>query len=149
MSACESRPVSCDEKQKIVCLHQEGKSNSVIATTVGRSRSVVQGIVARFKSSGLINTKPQTGRPRETSTTQDRIIVRMSLRDWFKSAAEISREFSSTSDVNVSRKTVSRRLRGSGLLARAPAKKPLICKKNQRARLRFTHEYVDHEIKPL
>ncbi|XP_029644825.1 uncharacterized protein LOC115218944 [Octopus sinensis] len=100
MAACERRSVSCDEKQKIVCLHQKGKTNSVIATTVGRSRSVVQRIVARFKSSGSSDAKPKTG-------------------------AEISRELSSASDVNVSCKTVSRRLSGSGLLAWASAKKSL------------------------
>ncbi|XP_014782355.1 uncharacterized protein LOC106877838 [Octopus bimaculoides] len=108
MAACQRRLVSCDEKQRIVCPHQEGKSNSVIATTVGRSRSVVQRIVTRFKSSGLIDAKPKTGRPRKASPRRDRIIVRMSLKeDGFRSAAEISREFSSTSNVNVSRKTVS------------------------------------------
>ncbi|XP_014772988.1 uncharacterized protein LOC106871172 [Octopus bimaculoides] len=117
MAASVRRLVSCDENQRIVCLHQEGKSNSVIVTTVGRSRSVVQRVVARFKSSGSTDAKPKSGRPRKTSPRQDHVMIRMSLKDRFKSAIEISREFSSTSDINVSHKTVSRRLRGSGLLA--------------------------------
>lgn len=64
---------------------------------------------------------------------------RISLKD---SAAEISRKFSSTSNVNILHKLVSQRLRGSGLLVRAPIKRVLISKKNQRARLRFAHEHV-------
>ncbi|XP_029643472.1 uncharacterized protein LOC115217893 [Octopus sinensis] len=125
------------KKLHIVCLHKYGKSNSVIATTVGRSRSAVQRIAANFKSSGTKDAKPKTGRPRKTLPRQDRIMIRMSLKDRFKSATEISHEFGYTSDVNVSRKTVSRRLQVSELLAHAPAKKPLISKKNQRARLHF------------
>ncbi|XP_029652759.1 uncharacterized protein LOC115225894 [Octopus sinensis] len=124
MAACERRLVSCDEKQRIVCLHQEGESNSEIATTVGRSRSIMQQIVARFKSSESTDAKPQTGRLRKTSPRQDRIMARTSLKDTFKSAAEISRKFSSTSDVSLSHKIVSWRLRGSVLLAWVPKRSP-------------------------
>ena len=43
---------------------------------------------------------------------------------------------------NVSRNTVSRRLTSAGLNARVPASKPLISKKNQKARLHFSIEHV-------
>lgn len=91
MAACERRPVFSDEKHRIVALHQEGKSTSVIATTVGRSRSVVQRIHARFKSSGSTESKPKTSRPRKTSLRRDRLMVRMSMMNRFKTVDEISR----------------------------------------------------------
>ena len=42
----------------------------------------------------------------------------------------------------MSRKTVSRKLTSVGLIARVPAAKPLISKKNQKARLNFAAEHV-------
>lgn len=42
----------------------------------------------------------------------------------------------------MSRKTVARRLKNAGLHARIPALKPLISKRNQRARLEYTREHV-------
>lgn len=142
MAPAKRRPVSSPEKQRIVDLHKDGKSTCDIVDLVGRSSSVVKRIVAKFKTSGSIESSPRTGRPRKTSPRDDRVMARMSLENRFKTAAEISRNLSSTSDIKVSRQTVSRRLRDSGLLARVPAKKPLISKKNQKARLAFANEHV-------
>lgn len=142
MAAGKRRPVSCSEKQRIIDLHRDGKSTSDITGLLGRSPSVVKRIVAKFKCTNSIESSLRSGRPRKTSAQQDRIITRMSLKDRFKTAAEISRELGSTSDCRVSRQTVSRRLDEVGLHARVPAKKPLISKKNQKARFRFANEHV-------
>ena len=70
------------------------------------------------------------------------MMVRQSLQDRFKTAAEISREMGETSVGTVSRFTISRRLKEAGLIARTPAKKPLISKKNQKTRLQFAQQHV-------
>ncbi|XP_076066131.1 uncharacterized protein LOC143039773 [Oratosquilla oratoria] len=132
MAADKRRPVSSQDKQRIVDLHKDGHSNGVIAERIGRSVSVVQRIVAQYKSRGSIISAPKTGRPRKTSVKQDRLMVRLSRKDRFKSAAEISRELNASYDCDVSRKTVSRRLVSAGLNARVPASKPLISKKNKK-----------------
>ena len=67
---------------------------------------------------------------------------RMSLKDRFKSCTEIKRVMNSTSCVNVSRQTVSRRLQEIGLFNRTPRKKPLVCSKNNKKRLEFANRYV-------
>ena len=66
---------------------------------------------------------------------------RMSLKDRFKSCTEIKRVMNSTSRVNVSRWTVSRRLQEIGLFNRTPRKKPLHSSKNKK-RLEFANRYV-------
>ena len=104
--------------------------------------SVVQRIVAQFKATGSTISTPKTGRPRQTSTKQDRIMVKMSIKDRFNSAAEISHELNVSYGCHVSRKTVLRRLTSAGLNARVPASKSLISKKNQKARLHFSIEHV-------
>ena len=43
--------------------------------------------------------------------------------------------------VNVSQRTILRRLREEGLPARRPAKKPLLSKKNVKARIQFAKKY--------
>lgn len=103
MAPAKRRPVSSPEKQRIVDLHKDGKSTCDIVDLVGRSSSVVKRIVAKFKTSGSIESSPRTGRPRKTSPRDDRVMARMSLENRFKTAAEISRNLSSTSDIKVSR----------------------------------------------
>lgn len=109
--------MACERRNYLV-IKKEGKSNYVVTTTVKRSRSVVQRIVARVMSLGSTEDKPQTGRPHKSSSRQYCIMVRLSLKGRFKSAAEISCKFSSISDVNVSRETVSMRSQDSGCLLR-------------------------------
>ena len=65
----------------------------------------------------------------------------MSLKDRFKSCTEIKRVINSTSCVNVSRQTVSRR-QEIGLFNRTPRKKPLVSSKNKKKRLEFANRYV-------
>ena len=65
----------------------------------------------------------------------------MSLKDRFKSCTEIKRVINSTSCVNVSRQTVSRRLQEIGWFNRTPRKKPLVSSKNKK-RLEFANRYV-------
>ena len=67
---------------------------------------------------------------------------RMSLKDRFKSCTEIKRDMNSTSCVNLSRQTVSRRLQEIGLFNRTPRKKPLVSSKNKKKRLEFANRYV-------
>ena len=44
--------MSTPDKQRIVDLHKDGHSNGEIAGRIGRSVSVVQRIVAQYKSTG-------------------------------------------------------------------------------------------------
>ncbi|XP_076057331.1 uncharacterized protein LOC143034872 [Oratosquilla oratoria] len=126
MAPAKRQQVSEAERNRIVSLHKDELSLSEISRAIGRSRSIVQRIVARFKQSGNVKTLPKTGRPRKTNAREDRTMVRQSMQDRFKTAAEISREMGETSSGTVSRFTVSRRLKQAGLLARVPAEKPLI-----------------------
>lgn len=60
----------------------------------------------------------------------------------FHTAAGIARQFSAEHGKDLSRHTVSRRLRAFGLKAHTAVTKPLISKKNQKARLSFAEEHV-------
>ena len=90
MAAGKGRPISSTEKERIIDLHQNGKSTCDIVRIVGRSGSVVKRIVAKFKSSESIQSSPRYGRHRKTSPRHYRVITRKSLKNRFKSAPEIS-----------------------------------------------------------
>ena len=141
MAPAKRVQVSVAEKN-ILSLHKHNLSLSEISRATGKSRSVVQRIMSRCKQSGDVKALPKTGRPRKTTVRGNRMMVRQSLQDQFKTAAEISRQMGETSGGTVSRFTVSRRLKEAGLIARTPAKKPLISKKNQKTRLQFAQQHV-------
>ena len=126
------QPLDYSVKQAIVKLQKEKHTIKEISEKVKHSKSVVGRIVKSYNDTGKIASAFKTGRPRKTSAREDRIMQRMSLKDRFKSCTEIKRVMNSTSCVNVSRQTVSRRLQEIGLFNRMPRQKPLVSSKNKK-----------------
>ena len=129
-------------RQAIVKLYKRKHTIREISEKVKRSKSVIGRVVKSYNDSGKIVSTFKTGRPRKISAREDRIMQRMSLKDRLKSCTEIKRVMNSTSCVNVSRQTVSRRLQEIGLFNRPPRKKPLVNSKNKKKRLEFANRYV-------
>ena len=129
-------------RQAIVKLHKEKQTIRKISEKVKRSKSVVGRVVKSYNDTDKIVSAFKTCRPRKTSSREDQIMQRMSLKDRFKSCTEIKRVMNSTSCVNVSRQTVFRRLKEIGLFNQTPKKKPLVSSKNKKKRLEFANRYV-------
>lgn len=142
MSSDNRRKLSTQEKQLIVSHFSDGMSVREICRAVKRSVAVVHRVIDRYRNDKTIEAKPKTGRPRKTTSRLDRRIVNSSSKDRFRSAAEISKEFSANEGISLSRFTISRRLNEAKLEARKPATKPLISKRNRLARLKFAEEHV-------
>ena len=119
------KPSGKGHQQRIIDIHKDEKSICNIMYFVGISSSFVKRIVKKFKTSGSIESTPRTDRPRKTSPRDDRVMVRMSLKNRFKTVAGISRHLNLTSNIKESRQTVSLRLCDSEILVRVPAKKYL------------------------
>ena len=128
-------------RQAIVKLHKEKFTIREISEKVKRSKSVVGRVVKSYNDTGKVSAF-KTGRPLKNSAREDRIMQPMSVKGHFKSCTEIKRVMNSTSCVNVSRQTVSRRLQEIGLFNRTPRKKPLVSSKNKKKRLEFANRYV-------
>jgi transposase len=142
MAPVERLRMSSPERNRVLSLHNDGKSLSQIAAIIGRARTNVQRIIAKYKQCKHIERGKKTGRPPKTTAREDRQIVRMSLRDRFKPAGNIAHQFEVESGKTVTRFTVSRRLQCAGLNARVPVSKPLISKKNQKLRLLFAQSHI-------
>ena len=66
---------------------------------------------------------PKTGRPRKTTPRTDNTIFRDSQKDPWKSCRRIKTDLQENYNINISAKTISRRLNEKGLFSRRPAKK--------------------------
>ena len=73
---------------------------------------------------------------------EGRMIVRMTLKDCFETAAFISCAFCKQAGKPTSRRTLSRWFNKEKLVARIPFRKPLIPKKNQTVRPDFATEHI-------
>ena len=77
-----------------------------------------------------------------TTKWEDKMIVKISLKDRFDIATSISREFCEQTEETISRKIVSRSLDKEILVARIPCRKPLISKKKQKVCLDFATKHI-------
>ena len=77
-----------------------------------------------------------------TTKQEDRMIVKISLKDRFDIATSISRAFCEQKRKSVTRKSDSRCLNKEKLSALNPCHKPLVSKKNQKVRLDFATEHI-------
>lgn len=121
-----SSKLSDEERVKIVTLHEENFSNRQIAKKIGRNESTVRRFLKNYEETGLYKRKVGSGRKKVTNERTERILRRLSLRDRFKTAPKLRAELIETTGINVSLRTVQRRLNEIGLKACRPAKKPLL-----------------------
>ena len=98
-------------------------------------------IIKKFTTTKCLSDFPRSGRPRKTTVRVHTIIKRKFTKDVKKIASVISQELRNESLANVSRSTASRRLHDTILFGHVSVKKPLISKKNQKARLTFAQKY--------
>ncbi|KAH9083242.1 hypothetical protein LEN26_021043 [Aphanomyces euteiches] len=135
------REYSDDLKQVIIRHHLECKSYAKIAEIVLIPRSSVQYIVEKFKTLGMFSNVPRPGRPRLTTESLDRVIIREAKKDRRARAETIADGLDVYYDTQVSPETVRRQIRETGMNGRATIKKPYLSKANKKRRLDFAREY--------
>lgn len=84
------KQMSNEEKIKIVALAEVGLSSREIAKRVRCHQSTVVRIIRKSRSQGSTERKKGTGRNRKTNPRLDRMMMRLSLENRFKTANEIS-----------------------------------------------------------
>ena len=142
MEAKAHNCLSQEEKKLFLANHEEGKSYFEIAGIVGRSKSVFYHVISRFKADKTLEPKARTGTPSITSKREDRMIVKISLKERFDTAMSISHTFCEQTGKSISRKTVFCRLIQEKLVPQIACCKLLISKENQKVRLDFATEHI-------
>ena len=129
-------------RAQICLLHEEGYSVRHIAHRMKVSIDGVQCTLRRFVQTASFKSLRRTGRPRATTAQTDRLIRRVSSNHPTFCSRRIQCEL--PRDVNVSRRTIRRRLLVDfKLRASRPARKPRLSAKNIRDRLIFCNKYKD------
>lgn len=133
-------------RERVIKFSKDGKSSREIASLLSIGKSTVNDIITKYHAGYGLEDRPCSGRPRKTSKKVDRVINRKSTADVKKTAAEIARELQDENLADVSCSTVTRRLHDIELFGRIGIKKPLISKKNKKARLQFAKYYKNWTV---
>ena len=126
---------------QIIALSNEGLSQRKIAEKLGVSKGGVQRTLERFKETKSYATKRRSGRPRCTSSQEDRFIKITSLHNRTASADNIKSVINNTREKPISKTTVRKRLTESGLSGRVAVSKPLLRAQNKLKRLLWAKKY--------
>jgi transposase len=129
--------LSVKERELILKLKSEGKSERVIACIVKCSQSTVNRTVRRFNATQSNNSRYRSGRPSIISAADRRYINQLSTRCRRKTVSQIMDEFNVSRNVKVSKATVRRVLHSWGLRGCVAANKPLLRLENVRKRIKF------------
>lgn len=109
------REISAEKRSAIVVLHNEGKSERAIASQLKISRCCVHSTIARCKETGSHQNRPRSGRPKATTSSEDKFIVVTSKLNKRLKAPEIRAELDKSRSKSVSVTTIKRRLRDAKL----------------------------------
>ena len=107
LSKREAKAHNClirEVKKLILANHEKGKSYSEIDDIVRRSKSVVYCVISRFKADKTLELKPRTCWPLMNTKRENRMIIKMSLKDRFDRAPSISLAFCEQTGKPISRK---------------------------------------------
>ncbi|GFT66794.1 transposable element Tcb1 transposase [Trichonephila clavipes] len=107
---------------RIIGKLEEGRSVTSVAAEFGIAHSIVSRLWRQFQITGTAIRGFSSGRPRETTPTDDRYIVLQARRNRRQTVGEIARRTTQANGRPTSRFTVARRLHGVGLFARRPVR---------------------------
>lgn len=124
---------TAEERKHIKNLQKNGFTQREIAKIINRSQKFVFTALSPPKECKL------RGRPRKTTPADDNFIERLSKRDPFKSAAVIQKEI----NVEISSRTVARRLVERNLFGRLSRKVPMLTKRQRLSRKTFARDHFN------
>lgn len=131
------------QRSLVIDLKNQGKSFNQIASQTGIPTSTAKSIVQKFKRHQTVQDLAGRGRKRKTTDRIDRKIVGKVKANRRLSAVEVADDLQRSDNINISPKTVSRRLREAEFRSRIARKKPFLTKKHKNARLQFAKEHLD------
>lgn len=134
------------EVAKVVTLSNVGWRQSHIARFVGITQSAVSKILNRHRQTGNFKKRPGQGRRRCTTHRDDRFLILQSLRDRTLTSTHLKNQLLNAKQVNVSSKTVRRRLKEANLKARRPVKVPRLTQNARVRRLQFARAHGDWTV---
>src|SRR5271169_2145148 len=126
------------KNQNVKALLDEGLSTRKIASRLKISQSSVQKVRQSCHQNFL---QPRMGRPKKLSAQDRRACVRFITSGRAETATDVAKKLEEDLQSPVSRHTVARILRESGMHSVEKQKKPALSAKNVRSRLEFARRH--------
>lgn len=136
-------PLTPAQVAQAVALINQGLTQREAAAALDVPRSSMQYALKRYQETGHYTRRPGSGGQRCTSARDDRFIVLEILRNRYLTAVEIRQRLQISRGVNVSERTVRRRMEEVNLKARRPARGPELLRQHRVARLQFAQEHAN------
>ncbi|KAK3569652.1 hypothetical protein QTP86_002651 [Hemibagrus guttatus] len=138
----KTKELSKDTRNKIVDLHQAGKTESAIGKQLGVKKSTVGAIIRKWKTYKTTDNLPQSGAPCKISPRGVKMITRTVNKNprttWGDLVNDLQR-----AGTKVTKATISNTLRRQGLKSCSARHVPLLKPVHVRARLKFAREHLD------
>ncbi|KAK3544982.1 hypothetical protein QTP86_031018, partial [Hemibagrus guttatus] len=138
----KTKELSKDTRNKIVDLHQAGKTESAIGKQLGVKKSTVGAIIRKWKTYKTTDNLPPSGAPRKISPRGVKMITRTVSKNPRTTRGDLVNDLQ-RAGTKVTKATISNTLRRQGLKSCSARRVPLIKPVRVRARLKSAREHLD------
>ncbi|KAK3543122.1 hypothetical protein QTP70_011660 [Hemibagrus guttatus] len=138
----KTKELSKDTRNKIVDLHQAGKTESAIGKQLGVKKSTVGAIIRKWKTYKTTDNLPRSGAPRKISPRGVKMITRTVSKNPRTTQGDLVNDLQ-RAGTKVTKATISNTLRRQGLKSCSARRVPLLKPVHVRAHLKFAREHLD------
>ncbi|KAK3519432.1 hypothetical protein QTP70_027864, partial [Hemibagrus guttatus] len=138
----KTKELSKDTRNKIVDLHQAGKTESAIGKQLGVKKSTVGAFIRKWKTYKTTDNLPRSGAPRKISPRGVKMITRTVSKNPRTTRGDLVNDLQ-RAGTKVTKATISNTLRRQGLKSCSARRVPLLKPVHVRARLKFAREHLD------
>lgn len=126
------------EKGEIVAMNHTGMTYLAIAKAKNRHPSTISRFLKKFAAKKSLVRAKGGGRPRETTSRTDRRILSLCRENWATSSSQVKQHL----DLDISTRTIRRRLKENGLRSYFTVPKPLLTERHMKSRLAWAVEHA-------
>ncbi|KAK3545317.1 hypothetical protein QTP70_003720 [Hemibagrus guttatus] len=137
-----AKELSKDTRNKIVDLHQAGKTESAIGKQLGVKKSTVGAIIRKWKTYKTTDNLPRSGASRKISPRGVKMITRTVSKNPRTTRRDLVNDLQ-RAGTKVTKATISNTLRRQGLKSCSARRVPLLKPVHVQARLKFAREHLD------
>ncbi len=124
-------------------MYQSGKGYRAISKALGLQRTTVRAIIHKWRKLVTVVNLPRSGWPTKITPRAQWRLVQEVIKEPRTTSKELQASLASIK-VSVHDSTIRKRLGKNSIHGRFPRQKPLLTKKNTKARLTFAKKYLDY-----
>ena len=129
-------------RNKIVDLHQTGRTEAAIGKQLGVKKSSVGEIIRKWKTHKTTDNLPRCGAPRKISLRGVKMVTRTVSTNPRTTRVDLVNDLQ-RAGTKVTKATISNTLRRQGLKSCSARRVPLLKSVHIKARLKFAREHLD------